>query len=75
MAQELELKTLRCGVVAWMQTPPLPLNSGTDKAKLLNFTRPQFPHLKIWQKSHFSGYFWDVEVLISSGNVIICKGN
>jgi hypothetical protein len=55
MAQELELKTLRCGVVAWMQAPPLPLNSGTDKAKLLNFMRPQFPHLKIWQKSHFSG--------------------
>lgn len=65
MTHKLELKTLRCGVVAWIQVPPLSLNSGTDKAKLLHFMRPQSLHLKNWQNSHFSGSLQAVQCFSS----------
>lgn len=47
-------QTPNCSMVARIQAP-LPLTSGTDKAKLLNFMRPQFSHLKMWQSSCVSG--------------------
>lgn len=47
-------QTPSCSMMARIQAP-LPLTSGADKVKLLNFMRPQFSHLKMWQSSCVSG--------------------
>lgn len=67
------MQTLRhmAWMMAWIQVPPLLLTSGTDKAKLLSFMRPQFYLLRIWQSLCLLGTYG-----ISSesvGRVIICS--
>lgn len=68
-----------CSMVAWIQAP-LPLTSGRDKVKLLNFMRPQFSHVgKMWQSSCLSGcaarhlLSTSAHTSGSAGSVTICS--